>query len=298
MDPKSRDSQGRAVSGGKAIFAATLAALLAAGCDAGSLPSTDAETDVTSDDTAQEESAATADRGAARRTPGVRVLRPRAMVGTAAPASDADLADAAAAPPVDDGATGSAPGGGSVAPVDAGDDLQDEAPADGGLPGGDVDPADDDTSGEEPSDVDPAGDVCADGADVTPPAAVGRVVTIAADETGMEPISPGDCVEVVDDCDENPIVELIWAASDEPETGVAVDDRSPDVTDLGCGLGVRAERAAGGDGRVYTVGFRAVDRSGNATEGTCSILVEAVSGVVPVDSGALDETELLGPGCP
>ena len=172
---------------------------------------------------------------------------------------------------------------------DGGNDAPaDDAPAEDGAPA-------DDGIDDAPADDGPA---CAEGADVSAPLATGLVFTIPATESGMEPISPGDCVQVVDDCDADPLVELLWVTSDEPESGVAVDDRSPDVTDLGCGLGVRAERAAGGDGRVYTVGFRATDRAGNATQGTCSVVVEAEAGVAPIDSGLVYEADLRGLGCP
>jgi hypothetical protein len=323
------------MSGGKAFFAATLVALLATGCDAGPEEETgawDADGDEAQDPgrrDASELRAVDDVRPEVRRLPTARALRetrfavadtPLAASALDTGASDtggtatgASSTSASTTGGTDTGASGtsaSTTGGTATGASDTGGTDTGASDTSASTTGGT------NTSGsspgaaengvavdhdEAPADGASASDdapTCSEGADVDAPIATARVVTIPADETGMEPISPGDCVEVVDDCDADPLVELTWVASDEPADGVAVDDRSPDVTDLGCGLGVRAERATSGDGRVYTVGFRATDRSGNATEGTCTILVEAESGVAPVDSGAVYEASLIGLGCP
>ncbi len=256
MDPKSRDSQVRAASAGRAFFAALLALSFATGCD--SSESSDelgdegeqaGEATVASDVSASEgQRRLTVDR-ATRGTFANPAVETPTLLGTR--------------PSIDD----------ARSPVGTAD-------------------ADDDTVEDDTTDA----AVCGT-SDVTAPVAVGRIVTLPADVSGLEAISPADCVEVVDDCDAMPIVELLWAQSDEPESGVATDDRFPDVSDLGCGLGVRAERAANGDGRVYTIGFRATDRGGNATQGTCTVLVEKVAGVEPLDSGSLYEVDVRGLGC-
>lgn len=283
MDPKSRDSQGRAVLAGKVLFTAALAAFAAA-CDVSS------EESVSADETTE----STTSESALRVRPSLTLTRAMSLqtVDAAAARVIGGFAPAGTGDDASDTTDDDAPNDDAPADGGADDDVKDDgAAADDGA--GD-DPADD-GAGDDPADDGPS---CAEGADVSAPLATGLVFTIAATETGMEPVSPGDCVQVVDDCDADPIVELLWVTSDEPESGVALDDRSPDVTDLGCGLGVRAERAAGGDGRVYTVGFRATDRSGNATQGTCSVVVEAEAGVTPVDSGEVYEADLRGLGCP
>jgi hypothetical protein len=264
MYPKSRDSQSRAAFTGTAFFAALLALSFSVGCDAEGPSDVDDADDVAP--SAQHQVTTRDARGV------VRPIR----------ASLAVVSHAVEAP---------APVALTVgAEVEADENAIDPRGA-----AGDGDAADDGDDGDDVVDDAPS---CADGADMTAPTALGRIVTIPAGASGMEPISPTDCVEVVDDCDAVPLVELLWVRSDEPESGVATDDRFPDVSDLGCGLGVRAEHADHGDGRVYTIGWRASDRGGNATQGTCTILVEREPGVAVVDSGTDYEVDLRGLGCP
>lgn len=52
----------------------------------------------------------------------------------------------------------------------------------------------------------------------------------------------------------------------------------PDIL-LSCdGVDLRAERSGNGDGRIYTLSWRAEDAAGNAAEGDCHV-------VVPHDQG-------------
>lgn len=265
MDPKSRDSQDRAASAGRAFFAALLALSFTTGCDA----TETADEDEREGESEQASDAAAASDAGTTEASAARLLR-RATPGSLWTPAQATRA-LGSRPSID----------GLGSPIGAG--TADDA-------------ADDDTTADEVDDDASDDAACANG-DVTAPVATGRIVTLAAEATGFEPISPADCVEVVDDCDAAPIVELLWAQSDEPESGVAVDDRVPDVSDLGCGLGVRAERAENGDGRVYTIGWRATDRGGNATQGTCTVRVEKVPGEMPLDSGSSYEVDTRGLGC-
>jgi hypothetical protein len=96
-----------------------------------------------------------------------------------------------------------------------------------------------------------------------------------------------DCVDVVDRCD--PDVEVVFtsAASDEPRNSTGDGNTEVDILNLGCdSVELLAERKGNGDARVYTLGVRAVDASGNVTEGACHVIVpHDQGGKVPVDSG-------------
>ncbi len=87
-------------------------------------------------------------------------------------------------------------------------------------------------------------------------------------------VRTADCVDVRDTCDENVRVSFTYAASDEPENSTGDGNTEEDIRGLGCdAVELRAERKGNGDARVYTLGFRAVDAAGNATEGTCKVIV-------------------------
>jgi hypothetical protein len=78
-------------------------------------------------------------------------------------------------------------------------------------------------------------------------------------------------------------VELVSVTSNEPDNANGNGDGNTvdDVQDVGTGLdavddfafSVRAERAAGGEGRVYTVTYRVTDAAGNEATATATISV-------------------------
>jgi hypothetical protein len=83
----------------------------------------------------------------------------------------------------------------------------------------------------------------------------------------MHVVSRG--VSASDACDPLPTV-LVTVTSDEPENGLGDGDTAPDwsvqqTTLATLDVSVRAERSGLGDGRVYTIGAVATDRSGNST---------------------------------
>ena len=83
-----------------------------------------------------------------------------------------------------------------------------------------------------------------------------------------------ECAEVVDTCDPDVRVHFTYLASDEPDDDVGDGSTTGDILLDGCSaVNVSAERQGGGNGRVYTLGMRAVDASGNASEGVCRIVV-------------------------
>jgi hypothetical protein len=88
-------------------------------------------------------------------------------------------------------------------------------------------------------------------------------------------------ITVMDKCDPNPAVRLVSVISNEPESGfLGTGDKSPDIVGAAVGtddrsFSVRAERGTSGKstGRVYTIKYRATDRSGNMTEAVATVTV-------------------------
>ncbi|HEU4536835.1 MAG TPA: hypothetical protein VFS00_22085, partial [Polyangiaceae bacterium] len=98
-------------------------------------------------------------------------------------------------------------------------------------------------------------------------------------------IRTSDCVEVKDACDTSVHVAFTFATSDEPANSTGDGNTEVDIKGLGCdSVELLAERKGNGDARVYTLGFRATDAAGNATEGTCKV-------IVPHDQGNKEAVE-------
>jgi hypothetical protein len=94
-----------------------------------------------------------------------------------------------------------------------------------------------------------------------------------------------DCVEVKDACDQDVRVTFTYAASDEPVNSTGDGNTEGDISNLGCdSVDLLSERKGNGDARVYTLGFRATDASGNSTEGECRV-------IVPHDQGKKEPVE-------
>lgn len=124
--------------------------------------------------------------------------------------------------------------------------------------------------------------------DDVPPVLVANTIPLWPPNHKFHNIAVEDCVTAVDDCDGRLRGEFIWASSDEPIDDIGDGHHSPDI-----GLSadsrhvcVRAERQGPKDGRVYKLGVRVVDGSGNATEGVCDVIVDHDQrGVIGADSG-------------
>jgi len=99
-------------------------------------------------------------------------------------------------------------------------------------------------------------------------------------------VRPEDCVEVTDRCDGDVEVTFHAATSDEPVNDKGDGNTEPDII-LGCDrVQLRAERQGGSNGRVYTLGWHAVDDSGNKTSGRCMVAVpHDQSGQAAIDDG-------------
>ena len=83
----------------------------------------------------------------------------------------------------------------------------------------------------------------------------------------------GVAAAVYDVCDARPRCRIDGVASSDPVTGKG-DNTRPDWRVTGdLSLELRAERAGGGNGRLYTITVECTDASGNATAGTVSVRV-------------------------
>jgi hypothetical protein len=107
-------------------------------------------------------------------------------------------------------------------------------------------------------------------------------LTLAADPAVLWP--PDHALHVVrfvaaaqDVCDPQPEVALLTASSSEPDDALGSGRTSGDIAaqpGQPCtSVLLRAERAAGGPGRIYTVTCRASDRSGGTGSATVTVLV-------------------------
>lgn len=100
-------------------------------------------------------------------------------------------------------------------------------------------------------------------------------------------ISTDACAPATDICDDDVDVEFTYIASDEPVNATGDGNSDPDVIFDNCDeIQIRAERRGNSDGRFYTLGWRAIDNSGNETTGECWVTISHdQSGRPPIDSG-------------
>jgi hypothetical protein len=123
--------------------------------------------------------------------------------------------------------------------------------------------------------------------DTTPPLTRSFNDTMWPPDHSMHHFTIGECFDVTDKCDPHVAVRFTYATSDEPVDVKGSGNTGPDIAMSGCdAIDLRAERAGGGDGRVYTLGWHAEDASGNAVDGACHVRVpHDQSGRPAVDSG-------------
>jgi hypothetical protein len=85
-------------------------------------------------------------------------------------------------------------------------------------------------------------------------------------------------ITVSDICDPNPTVQLYKIESNEPDNGLGDGDTAKDIQEADFGKDdrtflLRAERGGKGNGRIYTVTYRATDASGNHTDVQATVIV-------------------------
>jgi hypothetical protein len=132
--------------------------------------------------------------------------------------------------------------------------------------------------------------------DTTPPEIiVGELVELWPPNHQYHGLTLADCnVRVVDACegelDTNAVGQILSIYSDEPEdvTGEGDGHTTADIVIVGpSAFKLRAERAGGGDGRVYGIHFAVADSAGNTTDWMCFVGVpHDQSGDAPSDDGA------------
>jgi len=107
--------------------------------------------------------------------------------------------------------------------------------------------------------------------DTRAPTVVEQMVELWPPNHKLRSFEPEDCAEIADACDEEDDLDFrfVSVTVDEPVNGRGDGNTEPDVVYDCDGLSLRAERAGGGDGRVYRVAFEVEDGGGNVTEGTC-----------------------------
>ncbi len=133
--------------------------------------------------------------------------------------------------------------------------------------------------------------------DTQPPVLTSKTTSLWPPNHKMTSLSPSDCVDVVDTCDPSVRLFFTYATSDEAADGTGDGATGEDIV-LGCdSVQLRSERKGNGDARVYTLGVRAVDDSGNVTDGSCRVIVDHDQGKKgAVDSGQAYRVD--APACP
>jgi len=94
-------------------------------------------------------------------------------------------------------------------------------------------------------------------------------------------------IAVTDECDRQPVVRLVSVSSSEAEREAGSGATEADIVGAAIGtddreIRLRAERAGGAGGRVYTIVYEAIDAAGNRSEHVAQVLV-------PPDRGAHSE---------
>jgi hypothetical protein len=100
---------------------------------------------------------------------------------------------------------------------------------------------------------------------------------------------PVGIVGVTDPDNDTVAITITAVTQDEPVNGLGDGDTSPDAVLGGPQALLRAERAAGGNGRVYHVHFTATDAHGQACTGAVAVGVprSMKPGQSPIDDGQL-----------
>ena len=120
--------------------------------------------------------------------------------------------------------------------------------------------------------------------DTKPPVVTPKTVELWPANHKMHHFAPLDCVDVMDVCDPDVWVVFTGATSDEALDSTGDGNTDPDIILTCDGADLRAERSGSGDGRVYTLSWRAEDAAGNTTVGDCHV-------VVPHDQGKGEATD-------
>lgn len=124
--------------------------------------------------------------------------------------------------------------------------------------------------------------------DTLPPVATPRSpVELWPPNHRLEDISVHDCVMIDDRCDRDVELYFTHITSDEPLNATGDGNTDADIVVRDCQtVALRAERRGPEDGRVYSLGWRAVDAAGLSVEGTCKVVVPHDQSGRPAVEGA------------
>jgi hypothetical protein len=110
--------------------------------------------------------------------------------------------------------------------------------------------------------------------DTMPPSAEPLQMPLWPPNHTMHAVTAGECAGAFDACDPTLSVHFTQATSDEPVDAEGDGSHEPDIVfEDAARVSLRAERQGGGNGRVYTLGFRVSDDSGNVADGECNVMV-------------------------
>lgn len=97
-----------------------------------------------------------------------------------------------------------------------------------------------------------------------------------------------DCIDTVDDCDDDWTAVIDFVSSDEPDDSNGDGNTDADIVLLAPdAVQLRSERQGGSNGRVYTIGFTVTDHAGNETASSCLVVVDHDKG----NGAAIDDGE-------
>ena len=81
-------------------------------------------------------------------------------------------------------------------------------------------------------------------------------------------------IDATDNCDSEPICQIISVASNEPVNGLEDGNTAPDWVFSGnLTVKLRAESFGTGSGRIYTITVECADSSGNSSTDTATVTV-------------------------
>jgi len=122
--------------------------------------------------------------------------------------------------------------------------------------------------------------------DEHPPEAETELIEIWPPNHKMVDVSLDECIVDIYDCDDDVDARILWVTSDEADDANGDGNTTEDIAILASDLvSLRAERAGGSNGRVYTIGFELADHHDNVSEGECVVWVPHDQG----GSGAVDD---------
>jgi hypothetical protein len=112
-------------------------------------------------------------------------------------------------------------------------------------------------------------------ADTIPPVIAGVTPSVAVLSPPNHKLVPVTIrVAAADDTDPTPVARIAGVTSSEADNGLGDGDTAGDVVITGpLSLQLRAERAAQGPGRTYTITVQVTDASGNSTSATTTVTV-------------------------